>query len=435
MRRAALALVLAAALGGIAAFGAASASANSVDATCNGKPCDGWFNTSVLLHWDVSPDPNPPGCPDETVSTEGDNELACDVTWPDGGTAHQPVDVKIDLTPPTFDVSPGPDLNGWYNHPASLTVTNGADSLSGLAGTCESPPTYSGPDGASVDIGGGCTDQAGNTARVHINYDATPPVVVTAVGDRPADHDGWFNHPVSFRFQGLDGTSGIASCTTASYSGPPSANAVVSGACTDVAGNVGVGTFVFPYDNVRPAAAQVQVTPGNRRVRLTWSLPPDARIATVTRSEQGTTASPTLVYAGARTTIADKGLKNGTKYRYTITDTDLAGNSSSSVVRAIPTASSLRPYVGAVVSGPPRLTWKTVKGARYYNVQLFFGNKKVLSTWPRKPSLQLKPSWHFRSQTYNFVPGHYRWYVWPGFGPLSAHHYGHRLGRSSFRAV
>jgi hypothetical protein len=76
-----------------------------------------------------------------------------------------------------------------------------------------------------------------------------------------------------------------------------------------------------------------------------------------------------------------------------------------------------------------------VKAARYYNVQVFFGKKKVLSIWPRTPSLQLKPRWHFRGKTYNFVPGHYRWYVWPGFGPLSAHRYGHRLGRSSFRAV
>jgi hypothetical protein len=186
---------------------------------------------------------------------------------------------------------------------------------------------------------------------------------------------------------------------------------------------------------VRPAAAQVQITPGNRRVDVSWVLPKDADSVTVSRSEQGSSAAPVVVYSGARSSFLDKGLKNGVKYRYAVTDMDQAGNQTTSVIRAIPTASSLRPFVGTVVSSPPLLTWKNVKRARYYNVQLFFGKKKVLSIWPRKPSLQLKGSWHFRGKTYTFKPGHYRWYVWPGFGPLAAHNYGNRLGRSSFRAV
>jgi hypothetical protein len=89
--------------------------------------------------------------------------------------------------------------------------------------------------------------------------------------------------------------------------------------------------------------------------------------------------------------------------------------------------------VGSVVSSPPMLTWKKIRGARYYNVQLYLGKNKVLSTWPRTNSLQLKQRWHFRGKTLTLTQGHYRWYVWPGFGNLSAHRYGHRIGRSSFR--
>jgi hypothetical protein len=153
----------------------------------------------------------------------------------------------------------------------------------------------------------------------------------------------------------------------------------------------------------------------------------------VVRAVKGSSAAPKLVYSGARRSLVDKHLHNGTKYTYTVSDIDPAGNSTAKTVRAIPTGSSLRPYVGSVVSSPPLLTWKKVKRASYYNVQLYLGRTKVLSTWPRKPSLQLPQTWHYRGKSYTLVPGHYRWYVWPGFGLLSSHRYGDRLGRSSFR--
>jgi len=341
-----------------------------------------------------------------------------------------------DSTPPTVTASLDrpPDHNGWFNHPVGLVLQD-TDGLSGT-GPCQ-PAAYSGPDGAGAVATGTCMDVAGNVGvgGVPLNYDATPPAVTGASADRAPDHDGWYNHPVSFTFNGIDSVSGIAGCTSASYSGPVDSSAAVNGACTDNAGNTGLGNQRFKYDNVRPAAPQVQLTPGNRRVDLSWTLPKDADEVTVSRSQQGSSAAPVVVYSGTADSFLDKRLSNGVKYRYAISDSDQAGNTSTNVVRAIPTASSLRPFVGSVVNSPPLLTWRKVKGARYYNVQMFFGKKKVLSIWPRKASLQLKPRWHFRGKTYNFGAGHYRWYVWPGFGPLSAHRYGHRLGRSSFRAT
>jgi len=346
------------------------------------------------------------------------------------------VNFKYDATPPavTASLDRPPDHNGWFNHPVGLVLQD-TDSLSG-PGPCQ-PATYSGPDGASAVASGTCTDMAGNVGvgSVSLPYDASPPAVTGASADRPPDHNGWYNHPVSFTFNGADALSGIAGCTTASYSGPVNASAAVNGACSDKAGNIGLGNQRFKYDDVRPSAPQVQITPGNRRVDLSWTLPKDADQVTVTRAQQGSSAAPVVVYSGTAGSFLDKRLTNGVKYRYAVSDSDQAGNTTTNVVRAIPTASSLRPFVGSVVSGPPLLTWRTVKGARYYNVQLFYGKKKVLSIWPRKASLQLKPRWHFRGKTHRFTPGHYRWYVWPGFGPLSAHRYGHRLGRSSFRAT
>ena len=75
--------------------------------------------------------------------------------------------------------------------------------------------------------------------------DATAPVV-TAAADRPADHNGWYNHALTVTFTGTDATSGIASCDAAkSYGGPDTAATTVSGSCTDQAGNTSSGAKSF----------------------------------------------------------------------------------------------------------------------------------------------------------------------------------------------
>ncbi|HEX4735120.1 MAG TPA: hypothetical protein VH247_11940 [Thermoleophilaceae bacterium] len=402
----------------------------------------GWYNHTVTLNlFSGSSDalsgiancqaPTYSGADDLTASLSGTCTDAA------GNTDSSPAGVtfKYDGTPPSIDAAAldrPPDVNGWYNHPVGLLL-QGNDATSDP--TVCTAPTYSGPNGAAVELIGTCTDQAGNSASrgTPLAYDDSAPEIVISA-DRLPDHDGWYNHPVAFSVSGLDTASGIASCAgNTTYSGPQDRNASVGGLCTDGAGNSGGAKKSFAYDSTRPGPASIQVTPGNHRIDLSWSLPSDAASVIVVRAQQGSSAAPKVVYAGSRSSFLDKKLDNGAKYTYTVTDLDQAGNQTSTSVRAIPTASSLRPFVGSVVSSAPLLTWKTIKGARYYNVQLWLGKKKVLSTWPRTNSLQLKQSWHFRGKTLTLVPGHYRWYVWPGFGNLFAHRYGNRIGRSSFR--
>jgi hypothetical protein len=73
-----------------------------------------------------------------------------------------------------------------------------------------------------------------------------------------------------------------------------------------------------------------------------------------------------------------------------------------------------------------------VKGATYYNVQLM-RRGTILSVWPASNHLQLRRSWVFGGKHYRLHNGTYRWYVWPGFGRLSANKYGRLLGVSFFR--
>jgi hypothetical protein len=167
-------------------------------------------------------------------------------------------------------------------------------------------------------------------------------------------------------------------------------------------------------------------------VRLSWVPPPDASTVVVERQTQSSARAKT-VYKGMGRDVTDKGLRNGVRYRYTVTVLDQAGNANETKASAVPTASTLRPVNGTALSAPPRLTWKSVKGATYYNVQLFRGKRKVLSAWPHGSHLQLKAKWRYRGHRLRLKPGTYRWYVWPGFGARSSQHYGHLVGRSSFR--
>jgi hypothetical protein len=72
-----------------------------------------------------------------------------------------------------------------------------------------------------------------------------------------------------------------------------------------------------------------------------------------------------------------------------------------------------------------------VKGASYYNVQLFRG-QKLLSTWPVHSSLQLNRAWSFGGIDQRLAPGHYSWYVWPGYGAIGTAHYGSLVGHTTF---
>jgi hypothetical protein len=287
-----------------------------------------------------------------------------------------------------------------------------------------------------------CTVEWSDTAitkKVWIGIDRTPPQVLPPQPSRPADYNGWFNHPLDLAFQGSDATSGVASCSSTTYSGPDGAGVTVTGTCRDVAGNVGSGSFPLNFDSTPPAPPLVIATPGDRRIVLGWFTSPDTEGIEVVR--YAPTAPPASVFSGPGNGHTDLGLTNGKSYRYVVVATDQAGNRSQSEVSAVPTASAppnprnvLTPPNGARVSGPPMLRWKPVRHASYYNLQLH-RHGKLLSRWPRKAHFQLKRKWRFGGKLRVLAPGRYRWYVWPGFGVRSAHRYGKRIVASKFTVV
>jgi hypothetical protein len=170
-------------------------------------------------------------------------------------------------------------------------------------------------------------------------------------------------------------------------------------------------------------------------VRWRSPLDPDFQRVRLTRSANGSPMR--LVYSGRGERFADRGLRNGVRYLYELRSLDRSGNASVGVrFAATPKALPLfSPRPNARLAAPPLLRWRPVRGASYYNLQLFRGAKKILTAWPSESRLKLTARWTFAGRSVRLAPGVYHWFVWPGRGPRSRSTYGPMLGRNSFVVV
>jgi hypothetical protein len=275
------------------------------------------------------------------------------------------------------------------------------------------------------------------TSSVNVHLDKTPPSV-TAGADRPADGDGFFNHPLSATWTGADPTSGVASCTSTPYGGPDGSGISLSGTCTDRAGNVSAPVpFVFNYDSTPPTLSDVSARPGDEGARVAWQAAGASRVMVTRSSGSARSARSGVVYNGTGAGFTDTRLKNGTRYTYLVQAIDPAGNVASESITVTPTADAstkhlLSPGFQSRLSRAPLLRWRDIARASYYNVQLFRNGKKVLSAWPTKPRYQLRRAWRYNGRRHRLTAGTYWWYLWAGYGHRSEHRYGKLLGRRSF---
>jgi hypothetical protein len=370
-----------------------------------------------------------------------------------------PPEGRADETGPTLDYTCEPpqppaaeSCAAWHRGPVTLRWIFDS-SLEPVSG-CESRviDTDTNTDITCIVTAGDGRDLR-KTATVRV--DTTPPAVSGAAPDRPPDHDGWWNHPVAFTFRGSDATSGIAGCDTVVFSGPDTQDGVVTGGCRDVAGNVAATTAPVRYDATPPAVSPVQVDSGDGQVTITWRVSPDTLQSSVQRSPGRDGDPSSTVYSGQSQTFTDDRVAGGTTYTYTIVAVDAAANAASTVVIVTPGASRTTTTVGSAETNPfvvgspagvslpagtkalrrislPRLQWRKVPGARYYNVQVYRGPRKILSAWPVGTDLKLRASWTFKGRHYRLTPGRYDWYAWPGFGSRSEHRYGRMITHKRF---
>jgi hypothetical protein len=169
---------------------------------------------------------------------------------------------------------------------------------------------------------------------------------------------------------------------------------------------------------------------------LSWQTPNGVDHVVISRSlSLGGDAQ--VVYTGSGEAFLDRRVVNTLEYRYLVVSVDPAGLASAGVAAsARPKPTLLKaPKDGARLRKAPKLRWAANSEAGYYNVQLFRGNKKILSIWPVKTAATLKNKWKYQGHAYKLSSGVYRWYVWPEFGARKAVDYGEMLGFSTFQIV
>ena len=424
--------------GGAPAGSAASAPVPSCRAAGATVPasCAGWFTTDVTVTWSFDQaGVTQTDCDVVTVAADTPGTRVTCRVWYGSDYVEAGTVVRRDATPPV--VTGGaperpPDGGEWYRAPVAVAFS-AADATSGVAGCAGG--TYAGPDSAAAVVTGTCRDVAGNAASgtVALRYDATPPAV-TAVPSRPPDENGWYRSPVTVAFAGTDGLSGVAACDPPVTVRGPEERVSVAGGCRDAAGNAGgPAALVLRYDATPPpAAAAVAVEDGDGVARLRWPRVPGAARYEVVRRPGLGRAPRSTVYRGRTTAFVDRRVRNGVRYRYAVLAVDRAGNRAARVVAALPRPPVYAPAPGSVVRGPLRAAWEAAPRARFYNVQLYRGGRKVLSTWVVEPRLRVPSAWTYDGGRRTLAPGRYRVFVWPAFGTRARPRYGPLLGSTAF---
>ncbi|GAC1396755.1 MAG: hypothetical protein NVSMB52_10350 [Chloroflexota bacterium] len=173
--------------------------------------------------------------------------------------------LPTDSTPPLIvpKVTGTEGTNGWYTSDVvvSWSLSDPESSITSQSG-CDSTSITN--DTAGVVLTCTATSAGGTASRsITIKRDVSRPIV-GGTPDRPADHSGWYNHPVTVSWSAdVNDISGISACDgPTSYVGPDTLSASVDGHCTDGAGNVGSSRFAFMYDATKPNIAAI-LSPGN----------------------------------------------------------------------------------------------------------------------------------------------------------------------------
>jgi hypothetical protein len=126
--------------------------------------------------------------------------------------AHQTIEILVDETGPsiTHTLAPAANGNGWNRTDVTVTWLC-SDELSGIA-SCSDEETLT-DEGASQQVTGTATDQAGNSATdvATVSIDRTAPTISGAPATAP-NAAGWYREPVSVAFVCSDTLSGVASC-------------------------------------------------------------------------------------------------------------------------------------------------------------------------------------------------------------------------------
>ena len=189
----------------------------------------------------------------------------------------------------------------------------------------------------------------------------------------------------------------------------------------------------FQYDATAPTLPVAKAMVAKGVAKIVWQRSPDAVLVELERSPGINGRKKTIVYRGNGVSFTDKTVRDGVRYRYEIRASDVAGNMVEKAVTAdIATPALYKPATGAAVRAPLVLAWEAVKGATFYNVQLYRNGRKVLTFWPKTATFRVGKTWRYAGKLQRLERGRYNWYVWGARGTRAKPQYGKLLGSNTF---
>jgi hypothetical protein len=264
-----------------------------------------------------------------------------------------------DVTPPvTTDNAP----QDWVNQNTTVSLA-AVDNSSGIAATYYTVDEGAQQTGNSVTLTAEGThmlkywsvDWAGNAEQPHtvtVNIDKTAPVTTAAVDPvAPDGSNGWYNHAVTVSFRVYDNLSGVAKTeynldagnTWQAYTDPVTITEdgkyTVSYRSTDIAGNVETDKSIrFDQDMTAPTITITGLVYGSYddSTDITPMIALDDNLSGIDGSKTTVTLDTYGIQQGK--TIPLYVLPLGS-HSYTVTSTDLAGNTSSQTMTFQTTAS------------------------------------------------------------------------------------------------
>jgi hypothetical protein len=334
-----------------------------------------------------------------------------------GVTAVSPgLTVTIDTTPPTATVAVSGQTAGVVHGTVRIRQTS-VDAVSGVAsnvlhigpvGNCAAGPVVTDPSWNTTTYADGSYDVC-NIVTDNAGLVTTAVVTVTVSNAVPAPA------PIS---------PALTPAAAASSAGAAASAPVLAGSVDRVAPHAPSKVVV-----VRPRSKTGSTAPV--RLTLRWANPKAndlSRVVVILNLKRvpRTVKDGSVVYNGLRTSAVFS-LRPGRSGYVALYAFDRSGNQSAPARRTVSLAAliPLRPLTGTNVVAPPHMTWPTMAGAAYYNIQVFRNGKRVLVGWPSQAAYQLP--------AYLLQPGVYTWFVWPAFKHLGAEPtFGGLIGRATF---
>jgi HYR domain len=384
----------------------------------------------------------------------GKTDLTC-TAQDAAGNSSSPGSVSVKVVDTTAPVlAPHANVLAAQHSASGASVAYGLPTASD-AGDASPAVTCSPASGSTFPIGTtqvtcAATDGSGNHSAqlvfdvvVQQGSSPPPPTLTSTLPAATKRTDATFAFDVAggaalaCKLDGPPGAGAFAPCSSPrSYTGLADGSYLFTVRATNAIGNVSEASRAWVVDTNPPLSVRgLRTSFGDSWIGLSWRKHSEVDFdrVVISRRRAGTSHWNRIATVRRSTALRDPNVRNDVRYVYALRSIDRVGNRSATAKVEGRASRILGPAYDAVRSAPPLIDWAPVRRATYFNMQLWYQGRKVLSVWPGKSSYRLRSDWIYAGRHHTLLSGRYLVYVWPGFGAKAAVRYGSLVGWTAFR--